>query len=133
MGIKQVGNNGPVTSGVEIRGKGQKLSKVEETLAKAIARLDGNSTLSKKDLDKLKNMKYEDQVKYVNNLLNGTGYRVANVYDCEMDETSPGISWTNYGVYINFSKGGKTIMSDIDGNTTGQTGHLGITHRPTSH
>jgi len=133
MGVKQVGNNGPVTSGVEIRGKGQKLSKVEETLAKAIARLDGNSTLSKKDLDKLKNMKYEDQVKYVNNLLNGTGYRVANVYDCEMDETSPGISWTNYGVYINFSKGGKTIMSDIDGNTTGQTGHLGITHRPTSH
>lgn len=128
MGVENVSNKGPVLGqGMSLRGaNGSKLSKEETKLAQAIAGLDGKSPLTQEDLKKLQNMSPSEQIKYVNNKLNGTGYQVAKVYDSETEETSSGISWTSNGVAINFSKGGETIGVDQMGDSPAQSGHLSI-------
>jgi len=131
MGVDQVRDNSPIrTSGVSVMGNnGEKLTKEEAKLAQIIAGLDGKALLSRSDLTKLKQMKPAEQMAYINKALQGTGYKVAEVYDCEMDEKSSGITWTSDGLFINFSKGGKTINVDQMGSTGGNTGHLSITFK----
>lgn len=132
MGVEQVnGANQPVkTSGVSVSGEnGHKLSKPEAQLANLLANLDGNRTLSRSDLAKLKKMPVNEQIKFINNALKGSGYQVANVYDGESGKTTKGVHWTSNGLFINFSKGGKTINVDQMGYTSGQSGHLGITYK----
>jgi len=116
---------------VKVRGNSgdSKLSKEEAKLAQVLAGLDGKGGLSIGDLEKLKKMKPSEQIAYVNKALKGTGYKVADVYNGEEDEKSSGITWTSNGVFINFSKGGKTINVDEMGASGGNAGHLGITYK----
>lgn len=128
MGVDRVA--GAKGTDVTLRGNnGTKLSKEEAKVAELLAGLDGKAGLSKSDLKKLQKMKPADQIKYINSALKNSGYKVANVYDSEDGTTSPGVNWTSNGVYINFSKGGKTISTDIMGNAPGKNGHLGITYK----
>lgn len=128
MGVDRVA--GAKGTDVTLRGNnGAKLSKEETKVAELLAGLDGKVALSKSDLAKLKNMKPADQIKYINSALKGTGYKVADVYDSEEGTKTSGVHWTSNGVFINFSKGGKTIDVDQMGTTHGQNGHLGITYK----
>ena len=128
MGVDRVA--GAKGTDVTLRGNnGTKLSKEEAKVADLLAGLDGKAGLSKNDLAKLKNMKPAEQIKYINSALKDSGYKVANVYDSEDGTTSPGVNWTSNGVFINFSKGGKTINADQMGSSQGQNGHLGIMYK----
>lgn len=132
MGVNHVGNAkaSVKTVDVNVSGKhGKKLSKPEEQLAKLIAGLDGKGALSKSDLARLQRMKPDEQIRFINNALKGTGYKVANVYDNEADTTTKGVRWTSNGVFINFSENGKTINVDQMGQAPGKNGHLGITYK----
>lgn len=123
MGVEKVSNiDVKTTGGLTVNGQnGKKLTKPEEKLAQVIANLDGKGELSKSDIEKLKKMKPEEQIKFLNNALKDTGYKVAKVYDGEAEETTEGVTWRSNGLFINFSKNGKTIYTD-----TGDTGFLGI-------
>ena len=128
MGVENVSNiDVKTTGGLTVNGQnGKKLTKSEEKLAQVIANLDGKGELSKSDIEKLKKMKPEEQIKFLNNALKGTGYKVAKVYDVEADETTEGVTWRSNGLYINFSKNGEPIETDINGDAPGDNGHLSI-------
>ena len=128
MGVENVSNiDVKTTGGLTVNGQnGKKLTKPEEKLAQVIANLDGKGELSKSDIEKLKKMKPEEQIKFLNNALKDTGYKVAKVYDGEADETTEGVTWRSNGLFINFSKDGKTIETDIMGDAPGDNGFLGI-------
>ena len=128
MSVENVSNtNVPTNGGITVNGQnGKKLTKAESDLARVIANLDGKGELSKSDIEKLKKMKPEEQIKFLNNALKGTGYQVASVYDVEADETTEGVTWRSDGLYINISKNGETIKTDINGDAPGKNGHLSI-------
>ena len=123
MGVENVSNiDVKTTGGLTVNGQnGKKLTKPEEKLAQVIANLDGKGELSKSDIEKLKKMKPEEQIEFLDNALKDTEYKVAKAYDGEAGETTGGVTGSSNGWYINFSKNGKTIYTD-----TGDTGFLGI-------
>lgn len=98
------GNNGEVISKPQ--------TKEQQSLARAIAQLDQRGDLSRADLQKLSKMKPSAQIAYLNSALKNTGYKIAQVRDCEDGELYPGVTCNSMGVFINYSKGGKTIEYD---------------------
>lgn len=115
-GVSLSGNNGETIKSPQ--------TKEQEKLARAIANLDNREALSATDIEKLKKMPPEEQIKYLNNALKGTGYQIAQVYDAAEGENTPGVSFNSNGVFINYSKGGKTIYHNSPDN-----GHLSITYK----
>lgn len=103
-GLTFNGNNGEAISTPK--------TEEQQKLARAIARLDQRGDLSKTDIEKLRNMSLEEQIKYLNDALKDTGYQIADVYDSEEDAYSPGVNFTSDGVFINYSKGGKPTDSE---------------------
>lgn len=116
------------TTGVSLSGNNGKIrtpkTEEQDKLARAIANLDKKGDLSRADVEKLKNMSPEEQINYLNNALKDSGYKIAPFYDSETNETYSGINFTSNGVYINYSKGGKTIYDENPNN-----GYFGIEYK----
>jgi len=113
-GLSFQGNNGDTVAA-------KNLDKMQFAIADALRKLDGKGDLSKSDIKKFEKMKPEEQIKFLNNALKDTGYKIAPVFDSESGEKTSGLNFTDRGFFMNYSKNGKLITDDSK-----NAGHLGI-------